>query len=248
MAINLALYRRGGGGAWLMHEAAGPAPASRRLQVGRNQVEQLPDGSLRLAIDDLTTPWRRPLQGEVGLWPGPHRGEPACLHPERPHWWWPVAPCARVEVSFSRPQIRWAGRAYADTNWGDEPLAAAFRRWHWQRLWHPEGTLVGYAGSLADGRLWRHDQLLGPSGDTTPALPQAPMAALPRSHWGLRRACIGRPLAHRSLEDTPFYSRSALQVDWQGLPLHGMHEALDLGRFTRPWVQFLLPFRSRRSR
>ena len=42
----------------------------------------------------------------------------------------------------------------------------------------------------------------------------------------------------KTLEDTPFYSRSVLSGD------HAMmHESLDLDRFSKTWVQCLLPFR-----
>ena len=47
----------------------------------------------------------------------------------------------------------------------------------------------------------------------------------------------------KTLEDTPFYTRSEIQVGGGQF----MHESLDLHRFCRPWVQFLLPFRMPRK-
>jgi carotenoid 1,2-hydratase len=46
-------------------------------------------------------------------------------------------------------------------------------------------------------------------------------------------------VAVKTLEDTPFYTRSKIQVEGG----HFMHESLDLRRFRQAWVQFLLPFR-----
>jgi GT2 family glycosyltransferase len=46
----------------------------------------------------------------------------------------------------------------------------------------------------------------------------------------------------RTLEDTPFYSRSVLSSDGTGA-WDTVHESLDLDRFASRWVQFLLPFR-----
>ena len=51
----------------------------------------------------------------------------------------------------------------------------------------------------------------------------------------------------RTLEDTPFYSRSRIAASLGGERLEGVHEGLDLQRFTRPWVQALIPFRMRRQ-
>jgi carotenoid 1,2-hydratase len=47
----------------------------------------------------------------------------------------------------------------------------------------------------------------------------------------------------KTLEDTPFYTRSHL-LDASGNSV--MHESLDLGRFSSKWVQRLLPFRMRK--
>ena len=46
----------------------------------------------------------------------------------------------------------------------------------------------------------------------------------------------------RTLEDTPFYTRSQIQTRGAGGRCF-MHESLDLNRFCQPWVQSLLRFR-----
>jgi carotenoid 1,2-hydratase len=47
----------------------------------------------------------------------------------------------------------------------------------------------------------------------------------------------------RTLEDTPFYARSLIEATIDGEHGRGLHESLDMRRFTQPWVQTLLPFR-----
>ena len=47
----------------------------------------------------------------------------------------------------------------------------------------------------------------------------------------------------RTLEDTPFYARSLVRKRLLGSDALAVHESLDLDRFSRRWVQCLLPFR-----
>jgi carotenoid 1,2-hydratase len=52
----------------------------------------------------------------------------------------------------------------------------------------------------------------------------------------------------RTLEDTPFYSRSILKTRLRGEEVVSVHESLDLDRFTSRVVQLMLRFRMRRAR
>jgi carotenoid 1,2-hydratase len=47
----------------------------------------------------------------------------------------------------------------------------------------------------------------------------------------------------RTLEDTPFYARSLIAADVGGERGTGLHESLCMRRFSKGWVQTLLPFR-----
>jgi carotenoid 1,2-hydratase len=51
-----------------------------------------------------------------------------------------------------------------------------------------------------------------------------------------------------TLEDTPFYARSVLETEVFGKRATAMHESLSLTRFSKPWVQAMLPFRMPRVR
>ena len=74
-----------------------------------------------------------------------------------------------------------------------------------------------------------------------------PTQALPRTAWGVPRRARGDAggllKVTRTLEDTPFYSRSALAGNVLGRPAAIWHESLMLDRFSNPAVRCLLPFR-----
>ena len=81
-----------------------------------------------------------------------------------------------------------------------------------------------------------------------------PPAGLPASPiWrigrGTRSSAGGRATIVKTLEDTPFYARSLVEMKLDGGPATAMHESLSLGRFISPVVQLMLPFRMpRRTR
>src|SRR5690606_11370343 len=88
---------------------------------------------------------------------------------------------------------------------------------------------------------------LGPRG--VQPLEAESRATLPRGSWGVERSTRshGEASIVRTLEDTPFYTRSLLRTTFDGRPCLTMHESLSMTRFVKPWVQFLLPFRLRRG-
>jgi carotenoid 1,2-hydratase len=57
----------------------------------------------------------------------------------------------------------------------------------------------------------------------------------------------GNATLARTLEDTPFYNRSELTTTLSGQSVRAVHEAVDLDRFKKGWVQFMLPYRMRRE-
>jgi carotenoid 1,2-hydratase len=247
-AVNLALYGAKSPG-WRFNEyaAAECQRSPNRLQIG-NSVAHWHQGALHVDLDEPAGLLKPRLRGSLILRPSPastHPG-PRSLHASGRHSWWPVAPCARLEVHLNQPGLRWSGRAYHDTNFGSEPLGQAFLSWHWQRTWHPDGTLIWYrpvarqgAAAPALGLLCR------PNGEQeVMALPAE--QAFSKTRWGLCRQATGSLIERRRLEDTPFYARALTQVQVDGHSLSGMHEQVDLQRFARPWVQFLLLFRLRR--
>lgn len=168
------------------------------------------------------------------------------------HRWWPVSPCARVEVALDSPSLRWSGHGYLDTNDGDEPLEGGFAEWHWSRATLKGGTAVLYdvtrrGGDQASVAL-RFDRSGGVQDEDPPAT-----ARLPRTRWLVGRETRSdaghEPAVRHTLEDGPFYARSVLASRLFGESVTAMHESLSLDRFRSPWVQAMLPFRMpRRAR
>lgn len=77
-----------------------------------------------------------------------------------------------------------------------------------------------------------------------------PTATLATTRWRIARDSrseAGAPVSVVStLEDTPFYARSLVSGKLLGQQVESFHESLDLDRFRRRWVQWLLHFRTPR--
>jgi carotenoid 1,2-hydratase len=246
-AINVALYGAAGK-RWAMTERGSAAVrrSPHRLQVGPSSIGWEAD-TLVVRFAEVGVPVPRRLSGTVRLTPSALFRDIHALEATGRHRWWPVAPCASVEVELDRPRLRWAGHGYHDTNWGHEPLERGFSGWHWSRSWLPDGsTAVLYdtepRGQQPTALALRFD----PSGHCAPidAPPQQP---LPQTLWRVRRLArseaASAPLLLETLEDAPFYARSLLTTQLGGAPAQTFHESLSLDRFSRGWVRMLLPFR-----
>ncbi|WP_202617955.1 hydratase [Aureimonas leprariae] len=195
---------------------------------------------LVIDIDEWTVPVPKRLRGRIIVEPGPVFAEEICLHDNRRHFWRPVAPCARVEARFDHPDLGWRGSAYLDMNHGAEPLEAGFRRWDWCRSEADGGTRIHYETSPREGGP-RSLALEYRRDGTLASLAAKPSRPLPRTGWRVARSAPGAAHVERTLEDTPFYSRSMLGQD--GSRRRAIHETVDLDRFRSRWVQALLPFK-----
>jgi carotenoid 1,2-hydratase len=220
--------------------------SAERLEVGPSAIGWEGD-TLFVRFDEVGVPVPRRLRGAVRLRPQALFGDVHRLDAAGRHRWWPVAPCASVQVDLERPQLRWSGHAYHDTNWGDEPLETGFRGWHWSRSWLPDGsTAVLYdtepRAAPAAGLALRFD----PAGHSAP-IGAPPQQALRPTLWRVPRLARSEPGAApvvvETLEDAPFYARSLLSTRLGGAAATTFHESLSLDRFSRGWVRTLLPFR-----
>lgn len=217
-----------------------------QMQVGPSALT-LHDGYLDIDIAEITVPFPRRLSGRVRVHLPALQPRQFDLDPDGRHHWWPWAPKAHVEVDFERPNLRWQGEGYVDANWGEEPLEDGFSYWHWSRGVNPAGsTVVRYEAWPRRGDPSLLGLEFGEDGirELDPGVSQK---LSPTPVWRMRRDSRCEPaVGHevvRTFEDTPFYSRSLLRTrDSEGSWL-SMHESLDLDRFRKPWVQFLLPFR-----
>lgn len=240
-AVNIALYGRPR--RWVMteHPRDRVARTPDHLTIG-GTTWAWEDGVLVVRFRERSAPFRTRVEGEVRLHPATTLGTTGFdLDAAGAHRWWPIAPVARAEVRLTRPQVQFEGIAYHDQNAGQGPLEAAFQGWTWSRSGDGMRTDVLYDVQPVAGPPRHLGRRFHADGHTEVIDPPTEIA-LPRGWWGVRRTTRGLPgqavTLRRTLEDTPFYTRSQLAP-------HGVHEALDLVRFNRSWVRFLLPFRMR---
>lgn len=248
-ALNVALY--GDASRWAMTERDRSAVSrtAESFTVGPSRL-QWQDGALVIDVNEITAPWPRRLRGSIRVQP---RGATACrvaLDSHGRHHWQPIAPCARIELDFAEPALRWAGEGYLDSNTGSEPLEAAFSSWDWSRTRRADGTTqVFYDVERRDRTSLGLGLAFDRLGDTR-ACAAPPAVDLPPTLWRIRRRMRGTPgaLARiRTVEDTPFYARSMVMGDGAETE-QVVHESLSLDRFDSRWVQTLLPFRMWRRR
>lgn len=246
-ALNVALYG-GGKGRWAMTER-GRSRVHRDAQqfsVGPSAMRRVGD-ALRVDIDEVTVPLPRRLRGSVWIRPEYALDRQVDLDVTGTHRWWPVAPRSRIEVCFERPGLSWDGWGYLDSNEGDGALEDTFTHWNWSRVLADEDALILYDSTTREQHRQRLALRIGRDGRMTEFTPP-PDRPLPATRlWRMPRATqadAGHDVAVRkTLEDTPFYSRSVLETHLLGRPALGVHESLSLSRFTHPLVQAMLPFR-----
>lgn len=232
---------------WTMTERGSSALARSDtvLQIGPSSL-RWEDGVLDIAIEEITVPLPRRLRGRVRVEMPAPGATCYALDAAAQHRWWPIAPSARVSVRMDRPDLDWDGRGYIDCNAGSVPLESTFHGWDWCRVAHPDGDCtVLYDTRPRSGQgeqLALHFNNRGPS--AIPVPPPASLAATPVWRVGRgTRADSNNAVVLRTFEDTPFYARSLVQLNLGGEQRLAMHESLDLDRFSRRWVQTLLPFR-----
>ncbi len=255
-AINVALYKPRGGKRWSLTERGRSSlnQSPERLEVGPSALHWDGD-ALTVEINERAAPLPHPIRGRVRVHPhalthqdflldgSPNTG--ADLGGR--HRWWPIAPCARLEIEMSEPRLHWSGSGYLDMNAGDEPIEDGFRCWDWSRADLDGDTAILYDIWAADGATRGLALRIDRGGAIEPFRPP-PRVPLPRSLlWrigrGTRCETGGNAAVRQTLEDTPFYARSVVSARLLGRPVRAMHESLSLKRFASPWVQALLPFR-----
>ncbi|HLG81969.1 MAG TPA: carotenoid 1,2-hydratase [Bradyrhizobium sp.] len=247
-AINVAVYR-GRGSRWAMTERPRSAVSrtSDHFVVGPSRLSW--DGrSLTISIDEFTVPIPGRVRGTVRVVPTAITPQAFMLNEDGHHQWWPIAPCARVQVRLDHPQLRWQGDGYFDMNWGNAPLERGFVDWQWARGAMQDGTAILYEYRRRDGSRADLALTFDPQGRMRPFEPP-PLVELRRTGWRVGRnvRSEGSASVIRTLEDAPFYARSVVSANLLGEPVTLMHESLSLERFKRPLVQAMLPFRMPRA-
>ena len=251
--MNVALYGRRHK-RWALTEvgASRVQRSCTSLRIARSQLSHDPDGSLFVQLDEATSPFGRRLQGTVRIRPSAWSHTVFALDEAARHHWAPLALRARADVDLRTPEREsWSGHAYVDTNGGAEPLEDGFRRWDWSRTAGGPDTQVIYDVVRRDGSRRRIARMFDERGTASP-LDGIASHDLAQTTWGVERVvCTDAdrpgPRAVRALEDTPFYARTLMNGSFSGAARTFVHETVDLDRFRKPWVQFLLPFKMRRE-
>ena len=250
-AVNVALYGPRAA-RWSMTErgAARVTRSAARLAIGPSALHWDGD-SLHVEVDEVCAPIPRRIRGSIRLTPLAMTDDSFMLDAAARHRWTPFAPCSRIEVRLTNPDLSWSGTAYLDSNGGDEPVERAFRHWTWSRASLRERTVVLYdvtPRASAPHALALEFDARGAANVIDPP----PRVNLATTSWRLARrtrADAGTtPRVVQTLEDAPFYSRTWLETRLLGETAPAIHESLDLDRFDKGWVQCLLPFRMPRRR
>lgn len=247
-AVNCILYGPTRRWAFSEYGARALTRHATRLAIHDSHMHWQGD-SLEIVIDERCMPVPRPLRGVVRVTPTPLVECHVALDSGAHHHWRPLAPRARVEVDMDAPALRWAGSGYLDSNHGDRPLERDFESWCWSRSVGGDDTRVLYDVLPRDGQRRVH-ALAFPTTDGVANLTALVPVALPAtSTWRMARhtrSTSGAARVCATWEDTPFYARSLIEHELDGVTRRAVHESLSLERFMRPWVQCLLPFRARR--
>lgn len=215
------------------------------LAIGKSALTW--DGkTLTIDIDERSCPIPSRVKGQVRLTPKALNPMSFALDAASLHHWHPMAPVSDVEVSLEAPGKSWQGAGYFDMNWGSEPLGDAFRYWTWSHSSEENRTRILYDARRRDGT----DHIIAidvdSAGNATP-FSAPPRVTLPKTLWRVDRDTrsdnAGETKVIKTLEDTPFYSRSLIRTILEGKPITAVHESLSLDRFRHPIVQMMLPFR-----
>ncbi len=249
-AMNVVLYRPNGK-RWAMTERPKESVIREayNLHIGPSAMHWYGD-HLRVVINETTVPLPSRLQGEVLIYPNKLTGHKEQLDGKGRHWWYPLAPCSRAEIKMTHPELTWKGHAYLDCNRGEAPLEHDFKYWDWSRISYSDHTDIIYDATRRDETRSTIALKITNENKVTTIDP-GDYAPLPMTGWRVKRGTHseqGTAQVIKTLEDTPFYSRSLLQTTMEGKQTTAMHESLDLDRFDSRWVQLLLPFRMPRRK
>ncbi|MEM6638298.1 MAG: carotenoid 1,2-hydratase [Pseudomonadota bacterium] len=245
-AFNLGVYSKGQR-RWVLSEynESQISRDTNTFALGTNRLHF--DGTrLHIEICDRAVPIPRSVTGRITVTPTCVTNDPLTLDDEGQQKWWPYAPRTRLDVALTDPALRWQGQGYFDANSGTVPLPVSFRKWHWSRQHIGNATRITYHTTPKSHAGKSMSMVIHKDGRLEHAEPLE-QYELPRGLWGMRRpiAAAEPPTLIQTLEDTPFYTRSIVAAPKSAKALT-MHESLSLDRFVQPWVQRLLPFRTRR--
>ncbi len=210
------------------------------------------EDKLIIDIDEVSSPpLVNRIRGQIRVLPSALTNVELALDPKNDHIWRPFAPVADIEVEIDRPGWSWTGHGYFDANFGTRALEQDFTYWTWGRYPTPEGAMCFYDATRMDGSTLAAGFTFDTEGNAH-SVPLPPKAPMKRSLWAVARETRAdpgyRPRQVKHMLDAPFYSRSAVKTQLDGVETVGVHEALDLRRFRSPLLKPMLAVRVPRRR
>ena len=247
--INVALY--GKGWRWTMTERGEESlkQSPNQLQVGPSSYTWV-DGKLVIAINEVSTPHFDKVIGTVTITPAYITNIEVNLTSDGAHIWRPFAPNAEIEVEIDKKGWKWRGHGYFDANFGTRALEQDFSYWTWSRLACKEGSVAFYDANRREGEPLSVSLKFNSNG-LVEEMKAPPETRLSRSLWAVNRKTrsdIGyKPRQIKHMLDAPFYTRAGIKTKIFGEEVIGVHEALDLNRFSSPWIKPMLALRVPRT-
>ncbi|MDX5400823.1 MAG: carotenoid 1,2-hydratase [Rhodobacterales bacterium] len=244
--INVATY--GPGGRFTMTDRGRSAlrQTASRLEVGPSMM-RWDGGSLVIDIDEMSgPPIISRVKGQIRVTPSAITSVELPLTPDGAHIWRPFGPTSTISVELNSPGWQWQGHGYFDANFGTRALEEDFTYWTWGRYPTGSGSTCFYDATRLDGSELAAGMQFDADG-TARTIPLPPKVRMRRSLWAVARdtrADAGyQPRQVKNMLDAPFYSRSAVRTQLDGVETVGVYEALDLVRFRNPLLKPMLACR-----
>ncbi|MCE6960419.1 carotenoid 1,2-hydratase [Cereibacter sphaeroides] len=243
--INVATY--GPGGRFTMTDRGRSAlrQSNDTLTVGPSRIHWT-GTQLIVEVNEVSAPpVVSPVKGRIVLTPAGMTDVEVALTEDGSHIWRPFSPTARIDVDLTQGH-RWQGHGYFDANFGTAALEADFRFWTWGRYPVADGAACFYDAIRKDGSRLEIGLHVTADGRARMIEPPPP-ARFARSGWFVERHTPAdpgtKPRQVMSMLDAPFYSRSMVETTVFGQKTVGVHEALDLRRFSWPLLMPMLAVR-----
>ena len=237
----------GSGWRWTMTERGEKSTflSKNIFSVGPSKFQWL-DNHLEITIDEISNPHFDRVKGVVKIIPKFISEVEVPLTSEGTHIWRPFSPNSRIEVDIKKKGWQWNGHGYFDANFGTRALEQDFTYWTWARLPLSNSTATIYDAKYKNGSDLGIGLNFLNSGEVEIFDPPENQN-LSKSLWFLKRQipCEKdfKPRQIKHMLDTPFYTRSAVKTKILGEVTSGVHETLDLKRFSNPFIKPMLAVR-----
>jgi carotenoid 1,2-hydratase len=256
--LNFALYDRGRKKIWVFSEYPKESLTIRDPEldvgVGASSVKRERDGSYTLEIEDNDFVARKLVKATVRFIPQtPGLAPPEfALSNDGRHFWGSPAPGCRVEFRSESHGLRFSGQGYHDVNLGTEPLHAGWRQWSWGRAHIEDETRIYYDAEAMNGERTKL-VLTGRNGRLSVERPESVADGQVLTPWLLRppkridagalNGAVVSVETTKVLESSPFYQRQLSAFTSGNVRVQGIGEYVDLTRFARPAIRFMLRHR-----